>query len=146
MADVSESDIVDALRVLISRRKLKLVDIAETLGIPYRSLQNYMYKKARMPLDVYIRLCGVVGVTTDYPILGRFKLSHHDLQHALIEVMGAEFFNSIDFDDHLRWTMSPKREKDYARIARTAGEFAALIAAQYDQAREAHIRADEPEE
>lgn len=49
MADVSESDIVDALRVLISRRKLKLVDIAETLGIPYRSLQNYMYKKARMP-------------------------------------------------------------------------------------------------
>ena len=146
MTDVSESDIVDALRAVISRRKLKLVDLAKSLDIPYRSLQNYMYKKARMPLDVYIRLCSFIGITADYPIQGRFKLAHHDLQNALIEVFGEEFFNSIDFDEHLRWTMTPRRERDQARVRRTAGSFAIQIAAEYDLNREGNLRPEDPED
>ena len=146
MADVSESDIVDALRAVISRRKLKLIDLARSLDIPYRSLQNYMYKKARMPLDVYVKLCSQLGITADYPIQGQFKLAHHDLQDALIEVFGEEFFNSIDFDEHLRWTMTAKRERDQARIRRTAGSFAIQVAAEYDLNREANLKPDDSEE
>ncbi|WP_245282520.1 MULTISPECIES: helix-turn-helix transcriptional regulator [Hyphomicrobiales] len=145
MVDVSESDIVEALRAIMARRKLKLADLAKSLDIPYRSLQNYMYKKARMPLDVYVRLCSLLGVTADYPIQGRFRLEHHDLQQAMIEVFGEEFFNSIDFDEYLRWTMTPKRERDPARIRRTAGSFAVQIAGEYDQLRELNIKPDDPE-
>ncbi len=143
MVDVSESDIVEALRSIMARRKLKLASVAKTLDIPYRNLQNYMYKKARMPLDVYVRLCAVIGVTADYPIQGQFKLTYHDMQQSLIDVFGEEFFNSIDFDEHLRWTMASKRERDEARIRRTAGSFAVQIAAKYDQLRERDLKPED---
>lgn len=140
----ADDAIIDALRALMSRQRLKMTDLAEGIGVPYRSLQNYMSKRSPMPLAVYVAVCEWIGVTPDYPIRGRFKLAHHDLQKALLGVFGEEFFNSVEFDDHLRWTIGPKREMDRRRTVGNAGTFAGMIESEYDQIREAGMR--EPEE
>lgn len=146
MTDAAEADIVDALRAIIGKRKLKLADLARNLNIPYRNLQNYMYKKAKMPIDVYLRLCDEIGITADYPVSGRFRLVHHDLQQALLDIFGEEFFNSVEVDEHSRWTMGVKRPPDGVRVRRMASIFAGLVAGRYDTIREGELRPEEPEE
>jgi len=140
----ADDPIIDTLRAIMARQKLKITDMAKEIGVPYRSLQNYMTKRSPMPLSVYIAACEWIGITPDYPLRGRFKLSHHDLQRALIEVFGEEFFNSIDFDEHLRWTIGPRREIDRRRMVGNAGNFAQMISSEYDTIREGGMR--EPEE
>lgn len=143
MSNQTEIDIVDALRAVMKRRKIKLVDIASDIGIPYRNLQNYMYKKAKIPLDVYINICNRIGITADYPAHGKFKISTHDMQEAVIIVLGSELLNSIEFDEHLRWTIGPRRELDGSRVRRTAMVFATLFGGAYDRIRESRLSIEE---
>jgi len=142
----SDSEIIDALRDLMTQQKLKMTDVAKGINIPYRSLQNYMAKRSPMPLSVYIDVCEWIGITPDYLAKGRFKLDHHALQRAIIEVFGEELFNSIDFDDHMRWTIGPKRELDRARLRRAAGAIAGWIEGAYGQAREIGKRTPDEED
>lgn len=146
MSNQSETDIVDALRAVMKRRKIKLIDIAADIGVPYRNLQNYMYKKAKIPLDTYIKICNRIGVTADYPAHGRFNISTHDMQEAIISVFGHELLNSIQFDEHLNWTIGPRRERDDARIRSTAMTFATLLGGAYDRARESRLLPEETDE
>lgn len=143
----ADDAIIDTLRALMTQQNLKMTDLAKGIDIPYRSMQNYMSKRSPMPLGVYIATCGWIGITPDYPVRGKFELAHHDLQRALLDVFGEEFFNSVDFDDHLNWVIGPRRPMDKRRAVSNAGIFATFLAGEYDQTRRANMREpEEPEE
>lgn len=135
----AESGIVDVLRALIERRKLKIKSVAEAAGIPYRTLQNYLAKSNKMPLAAYLDVCSVIGIPPDYPITRRFKIDHHALQQALIDAAGP-LLNAVDVDeDSAMWIRSVVGDHDEKHVRRIAGFLAAMINGRYDLIREAEL-------
>jgi hypothetical protein len=138
------TDAIAVLRSLVEQRRLKMTDVAAEIGVPYRSLQNYLYGTTRMPLEVYIELCAHVGVTADYPFEGRFKLDHHTLQKAIADVFG-DSISGIDVSRDSVLSVGPSQRslpKDH--VQRVAGFLAALIAGRYDVLREADLLQTDP--
>lgn len=140
----AESGVIDTLREVIDRRKLKLKVIAEEAGVPYRSLQNYLSKSTRIPLATYLDVCRVIGIPPDYPIARRFKIDHHALQQALIDAIGPAL-NAIDVDDDSTnlGIRSSVGEHDEKHVRRIAGFLAAMINGRYDLIREAELWSDD---
>jgi hypothetical protein len=138
----AETGIIDVLRHLIERRKIKLTALARDTGIPYRSLQNYLSKKSRLPLPAYLKICSRIGITPDYPVIDRFKIAHHALQQAIIDVMGP-LLDAVELDEDSRLSIRPSvGEHDPHHVPRVAGFLAAMIDGRYDILREMEL--DEP--
>lgn len=141
----AESGVVDTLREVIDRRKLKITNVAEEAGIPYRTLQNYLAKTSRMPLAAYFDVCRAVGVPPDYPVARRFKIDHHALQQALIDILGPTL-NSIDVSEDFRLGLRSSDGPDENHIRRVAGFLSAMINSRYDLIREAELWAEDGSE
>lgn len=150
----AETDIVDVLRDLIERRKIKLTRLARDTGIPYRSLQNYLSKKSPLPLTAYLKICSRIGITPDYPISDRFRIEKYPLQQAIIDVMGP-LLDAVELDADSRLSIRPSAgEHDPQHVRRVAGFLAVMIDGRYDLLRELELskpeedddEADEPDE
>jgi hypothetical protein len=138
----SEKQVLAGLRKVLRRRGVKLTDLASQIGVPYRSLQNYMAGTSRMPLDVYLRICGSIGITPDYPIAGRFRLDHHALQRAIADTLGESLKRlSVSEDSVLSIESAPSRV-EAGHDQRVSGFLAAIIAGRYDTIREASLDDD----
>lgn len=129
----AESDVIDALLEVFGRRGLKVTRIAEITNIPYRTLQNYLAKKNRMPLGAYLAVCQAAGIPPDYPINRRFKIAHHALQNALIDVLGPAL-NVIDVDEDSRmiFQVGDHPAHEGQKLRRIAGYLAVMINGRYD--------------
>lgn len=143
--DKGSASIIDAVRDVMDRRRLKLTDIARDIGIPYRSLQNYMSKRSMIPLDVYIKLCARIGITPDYPVAEKFKLDTYAVREAFERVFGSTFFNFISVSDDLTVELDTTREHDAASARNAAHVVAALFAGAYDLSRELALTRSEDE-
>ena len=134
--DHGSASIIDALRDVMDRRRLKLTDVARDIGIPYRSLQNYMSKRSTMPLDVYIKLCARIGITPDYPVAERFKLDTYAVRTAFERVFGNTFFNYVSVSDDLTVKLDTSRQHNAESARNAAHVVTALFAGAYDLSRE----------
>ena len=136
----ASADVVDNLRVALKNRAVKLTVLAEKLGIPYRSLQNYFSKRSDMPLGVYIRICQYAAIPPQYPIHGlRFTIAWHPLQNALINILGDNLPGfSID-EKGMYLEPPPSERRDAATLRRDAMNLVALLESEYDQALERDV-------
>lgn len=136
MTPKSDEDLVDAIHYLIKRRGLKLPALSKDLGIKYRTLQNYLYKKSRMPIGVYLELCGRLGVPGDYPIRERFKLDFEALRGAVDATLG-DVIEYIQVDDEMRLSVQPERLSPHRSNSRTV--IAHLLQSHYDRIMQWHL-------
>ncbi|BBF92914.1 helix-turn-helix domain-containing protein [Blastochloris tepida] len=144
MPATENPDVVDTLRRVMEIRKVKMTALAERVGIPYRSLQNYLYKKSPLPLDVFMKICSSLDITPEWVFSGRFHVDTHALRDALREVFG-DLLEGFWFDDNVELKFNPlHKASDMAEGPRTVGTLAVLLAGAYDVAREA--RALRPED
>ena len=88
MTDHDEPSVVDLLRRIMRSRSLRLTDLAERSGVPYRSLQNYFSRRTQMPVTVYLKLCGVIGLEAEYVAKQQFDINRPALKIALQETLG----------------------------------------------------------
>jgi transcriptional regulator with XRE-family HTH domain len=84
----TDSELIDAARDAIDRKGIKLAALAKELGITYRSLQNYLYKRSRMPISVYLGICEATGMPPNYPNKERFDLDFYAFREALERGLG----------------------------------------------------------
>jgi hypothetical protein len=80
--------IVTAFRDAMKAGRRTIRSVSVNTGIPYRSLQNYLAGKSRMPASVYLNLCNELAITNDYVIHRTFQLDHEPLTRALTATLG----------------------------------------------------------
>ena len=130
---VSEERIVDMLRGLIARRGLKLPNLAKDVGVTYRTLQSYLYKRTRMPIGVYLAICARIGVPADYPLHERFKLDFEAMRRAVDATFG-DLVDHIQVGEGMQLRLSEGKGKSQSRTTITH-----LLLSHYDRLSEAQI-------
>ncbi|MCJ2065978.1 hypothetical protein MKK63_25195 [Methylobacterium sp. J-088] len=66
---------------------MSLRTISEHLGVPYRSVQNYVGGETRMPADFLLNVCAFIGIEPEYLMHGDFYLRENDLYDALAKAL-----------------------------------------------------------
>lgn len=61
----------DRLRFAVERLGLKLTEVSEVTGIPYRSLQNYLAGDREPKVEVLAALCANLGVSGEWLLTGQ---------------------------------------------------------------------------
>lgn len=84
---LDEDALVRSLREVIKAKKVSLRAISEHLGVPYRSVQNYVGGETRMPADFLLNVCAFIGIEPEYLMHGDFYLRENDLYDALAKAL-----------------------------------------------------------
>ncbi|WP_424361815.1 hypothetical protein [Methylocystis parvus] len=140
MSELERGATAGFLREVLKRRAQKLTWLAETLEIPYRSLQNY-FGKTDMPLWVYERICKQAGLDPAYAVKkGQGLVERGYLAEALYEVMGDKLpiFNENDLRIDSPSDLDRRTVFDLRRDAQI---LAVLVAGRYDLVAERDVAA-----
>lgn len=137
---LTDDQIIDVLKSVIARRGLKLPSLAKDLGLTYRTLQSYLYKRTRMPIGVYVELCARIGIPADYVLYDRFRLDYHIMQRALIATFG-EILDHVLVNEDMRLTLSETKGK-----SRPHGWITSVLISHYDRLSETELDRDAGEE
>lgn len=139
MSDQSQQPVIDLLKTTMRRRSLRLTDVAERTGIPYRSLQNYFSRRTQMPVTAYLKICGVLGLDAEYVKKEKFDLYLPALKEALQEALG-HLVPHYESDDQGVRSVDPRgmiRSSEDMRI--DLDNLAMVVRSRYDIAREREL-------
>lgn len=84
----SDEELARRLRFLMDEQGETIKDAAETIGVPYRTLQNQLNGNNKMPASTFAKLVSMLNVPLSFVVSGRVELSHRALANALKEVLG----------------------------------------------------------
>lgn len=119
MSSVTEDQpVLDGIRALMKKRKITLRELASRVGIPYRTLQNYLNGNSRFPAYVFLNICETLGLGRHYVLSGSADVSYQELVDSIIQVFGDELLK-INVDPQLgKVTVSdiPSRERSHKAI------------------------------
>ncbi|XYD09645.1 helix-turn-helix transcriptional regulator [Methylobacterium sp. NMS12] len=140
MAEISPAALADTLRAAMAKRSVKLTDLAQLTGVPYRSLQNYLTRKTDMPASVYLKICAQLGLDPFYVAAEKSALDYRALRGALVNALG-QHLPTHEFDEKGEMHLVPYAgpERDRADLWRDAGTVAHFVAAEYDRDSEAQL-------
>lgn len=105
----SDHQIERALRSLLDARGITIREAASATGTSYRTLQNQLLGKAKMPAVTFVRLIAFLGVTPEVVAEGRYNPPLRPIANALKRVFG-DLLPSID-DDARLLPPDPQRER-----------------------------------
>ncbi|WP_129221561.1 helix-turn-helix domain-containing protein [Lichenibacterium ramalinae] len=80
---LSDEEMLARLRDALKRKSVSLRHLSQALGVPYRSVQNYLGGETRMPASFLINVCGYVGLEPSFLYNGDFRPHYHDLKDAV---------------------------------------------------------------
>lgn len=140
MPDWSQIEIVPTLREAMSKRSVKLTDLARLTDIPYRSLQNYFSRKTEMPASVYLRICAQLGLDPFYVKEDKFGIEYIPLRKALLSTIGDQL-PTHEFEADRSMTLVPYEgpARSEQQLWRDAGTVAHFVARAYDRERERQL-------
>ena len=69
-----ESGLVTRVRAAMAVRDVSIRDLASTIGLPYRTLQNYLLGTNQMPAKIVGKVAEALNVSSDFFLLGRVDL------------------------------------------------------------------------
>ena len=80
---ISDEEMLARLRDAFKRKRVSLRSLSQALGVPYRSVQNYMGGETRMPASFLLNVCGYIGLESGFLYHGDFRPHYHDLKDAV---------------------------------------------------------------
>lgn len=80
---LTEDELLVRLRDALKRKRVSLRHLSQVLGVPYRSVQNYMGGETRMPASFLINVCGYIGLEPSFLYHGDFRPHYYDLKDAV---------------------------------------------------------------
>ncbi len=80
---VSDAELVERLRRVLKQKGVSQRDLSSTLGVPYRSVQNYLSGDTRIPAVFFIEVCRYIGVEMEYFGRGDFRPDFESLSDAV---------------------------------------------------------------
>lgn len=141
MSEQADFPIVETLKGAMKARGLRLTNVAQLTGIPYRSLQNYFSRKTEMPATTYLRLCAALGLDPDYVRRQRFDLDQDVLRKAIVRSLGPLVPTYVFYPNG---SLGPEAasavDRTEQQILRDAGTLAHVLAGAYDVLKEAELQ------
>lgn len=87
MIDEFEAHLISSLRELMGLRSISVREMAAKVGVPYRTLQNQLLGKARLPASTYMKVVNEVGLR----LPGQLQdLDENALASALEQCLGGQ--------------------------------------------------------
>ena len=86
-------NIPENLSCIMKEDNITMRMLSDARGVPYRSVQNYLSGKSRMPADVFVSFCSYLDVDINYIRTGKFNIYHWSLWDALYDVFGDGIFD-----------------------------------------------------
>lgn len=134
-----EETLIRDLKALMKRKKRSARAISQSIGVPYRSIQNYLSGESRIPAVVLIKMLDDLGATIRMLRFGDDLLSHSDLFDAVYRVFG-ESLNEIDLDKIgkrgapiISRLSTPEELAAHRRRGEIASELAVRLSEAYDE-------------
>lgn len=75
------------LRILLADAGISITEAAEAIEVPYRTLQNQLAGRNRMPASTFAKLTSMLEVTPDFVATGRLRLNRTSFANALMQVL-----------------------------------------------------------
>lgn len=134
-----EETLLRDLKALMKHKKRSARSISQSIGVPYRSMQNYLSGESRIPAIVLVKILDELGATLRMLRFGDDLLSHSDLFDAVYRVFG-EFLNQIDLKEIGKRSSSvisrlstPEELEAHRRRGEVASEVAVRLSEAYDE-------------
>ncbi|MCB1464978.1 MAG: helix-turn-helix transcriptional regulator [Nitratireductor sp.] len=83
-----EKAILDGIKRGMNLAHWNLRQLSVAAGVPYRSLQNYMSGRTRMPADVLLKICSELRIDLDYLLDDKIRPDKWSLWQSLLDVFG----------------------------------------------------------
>lgn len=77
------------LRFIMEGRGITITEAAEGIGVPYRTLQNQLGGKNRMPASTFAKMLELLEVPVSFVVRERIQLNVRAAQEAIRDVFGA---------------------------------------------------------
>lgn len=133
-----DPQLVADLKALLKARKRSARSVSQAIGVPYRSMQNYLSGESRMPATVLIKTLDELGSDIRRLRHGDNLLRHADIFDAVYKVFG-DYLGRIPLDGigaRATWpderSMTPEAMTAHARRGETATELAVRLSEAYD--------------
>lgn len=134
-----EEALVRDLKALMKHKKRSARSISQAIGVPYRSMQNYLSGESRIPAIVLIKMLDELGATVRMLRFGDDLLSHSDMFDAVYRVFG-DFLNQIDLKEigkrraaTISRLSTPEELEAHGRRGEIASELAVRLSEAYDE-------------
>lgn len=95
MENYDDSYLAQRIRAIMDMRGFTITEAAETIGVPYRTLQNQLSGKNKMPASTYAKLTAMLEVPTSFVVEERIRIHPRALQFALRFAL-MEYLPSVD--------------------------------------------------
>lgn len=128
MRDLDEA-LVAGIKRAMAESRVSMTALASATKIPYRSLQNYLSGRSKMPASVYVTICNALGIDNQYVSQGTFHLQLAPLYDAFWRVFGDGLLELRSLPD----TGGLEDMARHNRKQEAAHEFAVKISTAYNE-------------
>lgn len=89
LPEFTDEFLAKRLRVLVDANDTTLTELATSIGVPYRTLQNQLSGNNKMPASTFAKILLRLGVPLDFVTSGRIALDLTMLGPAVDDALGA---------------------------------------------------------
>lgn len=129
-----DRQLAESLRSILEEKRVTIRTLSRDLDIPYRSMQNYLSGKNRIPATVLISILDKLGVDLHYMRYRDHMLRHSDLYDAIWDTLGDNLL-TIELPSRNRY-LDPQNNSDdrskFNKKQSTATALSILISEKYD--------------
>ncbi len=131
-----EERLLSGIRMAMTEKHISLTAVSKEIGVPYRSLQNYLSGTSRMPAVVYVQICEYLEVDNQYVLDQSFEFSHNAFWDALWTVFGDGLL-SVELKEN---TTGYRNQSDHNRKQAIASELTVKLNTAYDKHRKEYMK------
>ena len=133
----TDAELANDLRNIMKKYKRSARSLSQKIGLPYRSMQNYMSGETRIPAVVLIEILEYLGSDIQEMRQGNRLLRHGDIYDAVFRVFG-DYLLNIDLKEIGKKTLiedfgSPEILIKHQEKLIIASELAVRLSEAYDE-------------
>ena len=129
MEKYDDENLALRIRAVMDERGITITEAAEATGVPYRTLQNQLGGKNKMPASTFAKLTEMREVPISFLVNERIRLNARALQLAIRDAMG-DMMPSVDDEMRVKQADPSRSDAEYEQQSKA---LAYIIRDRYEQ-------------
>lgn len=129
MEKYDDENLALRIRAVMDERGITITEAADATGVPYRTLQNQLGGKNKMPASTFAKLTEMLEVPISFLVNERIRLNALALQLAIRDAMG-DMMPSVDDEMRVKQADPSRSDAEYEQQSKA---LAYIIRDRYEQ-------------
>lgn len=129
MEKYDDENLARRIRALMDEREITITEAAEATGVPYRTLQNQLGGKNKMPASTFAKLTEMLEVPISFLVDERIRINARALQLAIRDAM-RDFMPSVDDEMRVGPAETSRSDAEYEQQSKA---LAYIVRDRYEQ-------------